>query len=145
VTARQIDAAGNVSPSVSPTMNISIDTGFPAITSISCEQPNGYYREGATLTFKLSFAEPVRTVGAGAYLTLVADGTSVDLAHATVTEAGDPEGTTTLTFTYTVARGTRSTTSTCSAATLTNVEDPFGNTPAANPVHAGLRPAERRR
>lgn len=134
VTARQIDAAGNVSPSVSPTMNISIDTGFPAITSISCEQPNGYYREGATLTFKLSFAEPVRTVGAGAYLTLVADGTSVDLAHATVTEAGALEGTTTLTFTYTVAAGDTIDYVDVLGATLTNVQDPFGNTPAANPV-----------
>lgn len=117
VTARQTDAAGNVSPNAA-VKSISIDTGAPSVVALACNNPDGVYPAGSVLTFKVSFSEKVKTTGAGAYLSLGA-------YHAPVIE--NSSGSSVLYFTFTVPAGFYMSPVEPDGLVLTDVEDMFGN------------------
>ena len=57
LTARRIDFAGNVSE-YADNINLDINSTFPAFT-VECTNPDGNYKAGSKLIFKLSFDEKV--------------------------------------------------------------------------------------
>ncbi|MEM5947350.1 hypothetical protein WKV44_02215 [Spirochaetia bacterium 38H-sp] len=123
VTARQIDAAGNVSANA-VIKNITIDTGAPSVVSVSCTNPDGVYPAGSEIRFKVSFSEKVRTTGGGAYLSLGAG------YHADVLE--NSTGSSVLYFVFTVPDGFYMSPLEPDGLVLTGVEDLFGNVAPAS-------------
>jgi hypothetical protein len=135
LTARQRDAAGNMSPRTAG-RSVVINTTFPTVTAVVCEQPNGTYKAGDSLVFKLVFSAPVRAVtGSGTPSLSLGAGGEKALGRA------EPSGDTVLWFDYTVPAGVVLTPVTVTGSDLTGVTDLFGNTAAATPVlPAFIRP-----
>ena len=137
ITARRIDAAGNVSPIATPRA-VEIGKTFPAIIAISCENPDGVYTEDDVLTFKVSFDRPVHTTSAAGLLTFA--GGASTLTASIQESAAD---TTALYFERTIPAGSEMYPVQISSLDLSGVVDHFGNTNAA-PAITGLytaRPA----
>lgn len=131
ITARRLDAAGNVSSIATPRA-VEIGKTFPAIIAISCENPDGVYTEGDTLTFKVSFDRPVHTTAATGSLTFTGD--SSTLVAAIQPNAND---TTALYFERTIPAGNEMYPVQISSLDLSGVIDRFGNT-EASPDITGL-------
>lgn len=106
VTARSIDYAGNISPA-STTINLDINNSFPAYT-VECTTPDGYYKPGTELTFKVSFGAKVNiAANAGAKIYLSGknnDDIVTSGAAATLTSTDAQNGVTSATFKYTVQK-----------------------------------------
>lgn len=137
ITARRRDAAGNISPIAVPRA-VEIGKNFPEIIAISCENPDGVYTGGNTLTFKVSFDRPVHTTNPAGSLTFAGGASS--LVAAIQPNADD---TTALYFERTIPAGSEMYPVHISALNLSGVVDHFGNTNTA-PDIAGLyaaRPA----
>lgn len=124
ITARRIDAAGNVSPIATPRA-VEIGKTFPAIIAISCENPDGVYTEDDVLTFKVSFDRPVHTTSAAGLLTF-AGGASTLTAAIRESETD----TTALYFERIIPAGSEMYPVQISALNLSGVVDHFGNTNA---------------
>lgn len=131
ITARRLDAAGNVSSIATPRA-VEIGKTFPAIIAISCENPDGVYTEGDTLKFKVSFDRPVHTTAATGSLTFTGD--SSTLVAAIQPNAND---TTALYFEHTIPAGNEMYPVQISSLDLSGVIDRFGNT-EASPDITGL-------
>lgn len=129
--AKQSDSAGNVS-AVSAVVNVDINSAFPEVTDFTCAMADGTYPKGSVLTFKLSFASKVKAASQ-AYLTLFTNGSG---KTAKVTE--ETEGSTSLTFTYTVGDGDSYNGLKVVSAALTGVTDLYGNTADSAAVNAVL-------
>jgi len=125
LVARRLDDAGNVS-AYTASRSVEIGTDFPDIVAISCENPNGVYTEGETLTFKVSFDRPVQTTSGAAFMT-VGDGTETQMAS--VDE--NPTLATALYFEYIVTTGDEFDPIEVRGLNLSGVQDRFGNTDAA--------------
>ena len=67
LTARAKDKAGNVS-AIAPILDLDINSTFPDFT-VECMNPDGNYKAGSTLTFRVTFASKVKVASnAGAYI-----------------------------------------------------------------------------
>ena len=105
LTAKSIDYAGNESLP-SPVINLDISNTFPSYT-LECTNPDGYYKPGTVLTFKISFGAKVKKTNNNAkiYITGKNDGdiiTAGSYAALKSTNANDDGEITSATFEYTV-------------------------------------------
>ena len=135
LVARQRDAAGNDSP-ISDPVSFEVNTAFPAIEELSCENPDGTYGIGSVMRFKLVFANKVRTIGSGATVTIGSGGSAK-----TAAVVQNPTGASVLYFEYTVSAGDTFNPVTVSAIDLTNVRDLYGNSPGTVTVPTFNRPS----
>ncbi|TCW61238.1 Ig-like domain-containing protein [Treponema sp. J25] len=134
VMATQRDQAGNISPISNP-VSFEMNTAFPDIQELSCENPDGTYGIGSVMRFKLVFANTVKTIGSGATVTI---GSGASARTATVVQ--NPTGAAVLYFEYTVSAGDVFNPVTVSAINLTNVQDLYGNSPGTVTVPTFNRP-----
>lgn len=134
LTTRCHDAAGNISDRSTP-ITVTINDTFPSVTGVFCEQPDGIYKEGESLVFKLVFASPVRTGATLPSLSLVGGYTATARAEAS--------GDTVLWFDYTVQPGDTMNPVTVSGVNLAGVTDLFGNTAGTIPLPLLSRPGLR--
>lgn len=126
LTAYQKDAAGNRSANAA-VQTVDINGTFPAITGISCQEPDGTYPTGSILHFKVSFAEAVRTTDGTATITL--NGAEPDTVDVSVTE--NATGSTSLDFVWSVPADLDFSPVDITGLNLSGVEDLFGNSPGA--------------
>lgn len=124
LVARRLDDAGNVSV-YTESLEVEIGTAFPAIVAISCENPDGVYTEGETMTFKVSFDRPVRTTNGAAFMTVGDDAAS---QMAPIDE--NTTLSTALYFKYTVITGDEFNPIAVRGLNLSGVQDRFGNSDA---------------
>ena len=103
LVVRAIDYAGNVSD-YSKVLNIQVNNTFPAFT-MECTTPDGKYRSGTILEFKLSFANPVNIQeNASAYISISGSGVSDVIApdaKAVLKDKTVKNGVTSAVFVYT--------------------------------------------
>ncbi|MDA3849942.1 MAG: hypothetical protein PF447_01585, partial [Spirochaetaceae bacterium] len=131
--ARQRDASGNIS-AVSNQEAVVIDGVFPSLVSMGCQQPDGTYKEGDILTFKLTFDSPVLSDGS-AEIELHTLGTAVSREVSS--------GSTVLYFDYTIPAGDFVNPLTIDSDALNSqgIEDPSGNTPDSITLPSLNRPS----
>ncbi len=102
LTSRSIDYAGNISDPLTP-ISIDINNTFPGYT-LECTNPDGYYKPGTVLTFKVSFGAKVNIAANAAakiYLTGANTGDIISSgAYASLYQTDD----TSATFKYTVQK-----------------------------------------
>lgn len=102
LVARAIDYAGNISE-YSKVLNIQVNNTFPSFT-LECTNPDGKYRSGTELEFKLSFTNPVNIqANSSAYISLSGAGGSDVIASDAKAELKDKtvkNGVTSATFVY---------------------------------------------
>jgi hypothetical protein len=122
LVARRLDEAGNVS-AYTASRAVEIGTDFPDIVAISCENPDGVYTAGETLTFKVSFDRPVKTTSDAAFMT-VGDGAASQMAKV----VQNTTLSTALDFKYTVETGDEFNPIDVRGLNLSGVQDRFGNT-----------------
>lgn len=105
LVARSTDWAGNVSEYSSP-IDVQINSTFPDFT-VECTTPDGRYKLGEILEFKVYFANEVEIPdNSEAYISLSAEtGTITSEAKATITKASKGDNVTEATFEYTVREG----------------------------------------
>ena len=148
VTAWQVDRAGNRSAANAAARNVTINSRAPELNSITCPQPDGYYKNGNTLEFKLAFSSQV-IARAGAQVNLNFAGT---LSSYTSTAACSANIATThsgsiLTVVYTVASGLNPNFNMrnikVTGITFTNLEDEYGN-PLKNYTGTNTEDGDRR-
>jgi len=126
LSSYQKDAAGNRSANAA-VQTVDINGSFPAVTGISCLEPDGTYPEGSELHFRVSFAEAVRTTDGTASITL--NGAEPDTVDVSVTE--NAAGATSLDFVWTVQADLDFSPVDITDLNLSGVEDLYGNTPGA--------------
>ena len=120
LTARITDRAGNVS-SYADALDIKINSSFPNFT-VECTNPDGNYKSGSVLTFKVYFTAPVNIpANSGAYVELTGGRT----AYITPTTA--QSGVTSASFTYTTSNSDDFTVSVATGGIhLTGIKDEYG-------------------
>lgn len=97
-TARAYDPSGNESPP-STAVTVTVDRTAPTVTSVSSPTPDGTYGIGQTVLVTVTFSEPVTVAGGTPQLTLETGDSDAIIPYTAGT------GTSTLTFSYTVAPG----------------------------------------
>lgn len=123
VCAKQADIAGNES-TVSAPCNIELVKGFPAY-SIDCVNPDGYYKAGSTIKFRVSFDRAV--TGSNSAVLSITGGGATKLTTTSFSKIK------TLEFEYTVKSTDDFTINVAtSGLTLTGFADDYGNTWSAN-------------
>ncbi|MDR0457084.1 MAG: hypothetical protein LBH20_10430 [Treponema sp.] len=108
VAARQIDRAGNIS---SDGDKLEFDIGSCNLIAITCDKPDGSYKQGDILTFKLLFSGKVTNAagtsitiqGTGATNSATNQGAAVNITNFTIISS--PASANELTGTYTVGSG----------------------------------------
>ena len=127
LVARSTDLAGNVSDYSSP-IDVQINSTFPDFT-VECTTPDGRYKLGEILEFKVYFANEVDIPdNSEAYISLSAGtGAITSNAKATITDASKRENVTEATFEYTVREGDDFTLKVkADAVKLTGIKDKYG-------------------
>ena len=96
-TVTACDAVGNCDPT--PALrSFTVDTATPSVTNVSSSTPNGTYNAGQVISIQVSFSEAVIVTGTP-QLTLETGASDAVVGYTS------GSGTSTLTFTYTVASG----------------------------------------
>ncbi|MBO4532834.1 MAG: hypothetical protein J5726_03965 [Treponema sp.] len=123
LTARITDYAGNVSP-YAAALDIKISTSFPDFT-VECTNPDGNYKSGSVLTFKVYFTAPVNIPASSGNSRPYVEFTDGRKAYITPTTAQN--GVTSASFTYTTTNTDDFTVSVATGGIhLTGVTDEYG-------------------
>lgn len=105
LSSRSIDYAGNISDPLNP-ISIDINNTFPGYT-LECTNPDGYYKPGTVLTFKVSFGAKVNIAENAAAKIYLEGANTGDIissgAYASLSSSAQ-KGVTSATFTYTVQK-----------------------------------------
>ncbi len=123
LTARITDRAGNVS-SYADALDIKINSSFPDFT-VECTNPDGNYKSGSVLTFKVYFTAPVNIPASSGNNRPYVEFTGSRKAYITPTTA--QSGVTSASFTYTTSNTDDFTVSVATGGIhLTGIKDEYG-------------------
>jgi hypothetical protein len=142
VSAWQEDLAGNRSGNAA-TRTVEINSRAPELDEITCAEPNGSYRTGDTLTFRLAFSRPV-SAKAGETAALALMGTRDFTDTIAITQPATAGVSNSIfTFNYVVESGKQMMDIKAQSIVLSGLVDEYGNT-LKNYNGAGLEDASRR-